>query len=81
MDRRSVQYNPNNLWVSAKSQPIYYATDSARECALAARGKDPFSYVPPPESLLLATVPFKWPSDEDWSRTFDYTAWRCDQGR
>ena len=57
-------------------------TDSIRECELAADSRLPFDFVPPPQALLLNTVPYKWPSDSDWdnSRSATWYAPSCGGG-
>lgn len=64
-DRRSVQAVHKMM---PKDMPVVVSTGVDRECHLASASNIPFDYVPPPEDLLLTTVPYKWPSDEEWSR-------------
>ena len=53
-----------------KTANVAISDDSGRECWLAAQSKIPANYVPPPQNLSkLMTVPYKWPDDEDWSRS------------
>ncbi len=55
--------------VTQKTSPVAIPKGaSVRECAIAAASNVPFDYAPPPEDMLLRTVPYKWPVDEDWSR-------------
>jgi hypothetical protein len=67
MDRRSVQ---TVFGVRTKSASTVVNTGSARDCYMAASSKIPFDYVPPPEDVVRNTVPYKWPSDEEWSRAY-----------
>lgn len=66
-DRRSVQ---TVFGVRTKAATTLVNTGSARDCYMASMGKTPFDYVPPPEDVMMATVPHKWPSDEQWSRAY-----------
>lgn len=54
----------------AKTTGSFMSEGAGRECMLAAAGRAPFDYVPPPQGMLMATVPYKWPSDEEWSRAY-----------
>jgi hypothetical protein len=64
-DRRSVQ---NAFRAVQKGMPTRVSTGSERECRIASMSNIPYDFVPPPEDLLLTTIPYKWPSDEEWSR-------------
>ena len=63
-----------NYSVAHKSAPTVVNTGSARECRLAGASNIPFDYVPPPEGLVANAVPYKWPSDEEWTRTYEWHA-------
>jgi hypothetical protein len=65
MDRRAVQTSYNT---TPKTMAVRVSTGADRECRLASLSGIPYDYVPPPENVLLTTVPNKWPSDEEWSR-------------
>jgi hypothetical protein len=64
-DRRQVQVN---YGVVPKTYSTAVVDDVTRECHIASASQIPYNYAPPPEGLVMATVPYKWPSDEDWSR-------------
>lgn len=68
-DRRSVQ---TNFRITPKDVAVNVSTGSDRECRLASISQIPYDYVPPPENLILTTVPYKWPSDQEWSRMPDW---------
>lgn len=64
-NRRAVQ---TNFRLTPKDVAVRVSTGAERECRLAGASNIPYDYVPPPENLELTTIPFKWPSDEEWSR-------------
>lgn len=71
MDRRSVQtVFGGSTRMMSKTSPAVVTTGSARECMMTAAAKIPGNYVPPPEGVILNAVPYKWPSDEEWSRAY-----------
>lgn len=69
MDRRQVQMNAS---VPRKLASTVFASGAARECALYSSSHIPYDYAPPPENVAMATIPYKWPSDEDWSRSWSW---------
>jgi hypothetical protein len=52
-----------------KTTPIVYSAEDTPECMRSSIAKIPMDYVPPPADLLLTTVPYQWPTDEQWSRS------------
>ncbi len=66
MERRQVS---TGGFVTQKTAPYPYVPDSRTECYISGVSKIPLNYVPPPESMLLRKVPYKWPDDEGWSRS------------
>lgn len=65
LERRTVQ---TSYAIVPKSMPVIVSTGSQRECHIANLSHIPYDYVPPPENIEMTTVPYKWPSDEEWSR-------------
>ena len=49
-----------------------FANDAKRECVIANMGDIPFNYVPPPANLALNSIPYKWPSGQEWSQSYLY---------
>lgn len=68
-DRRQVQMNAG---VARKTSATVFASGAARECALYSTARIPYDYVPPPENIAMATIPYKWPIADDWSRSWSW---------
>ena len=68
-DRRQVRMVSS---VPIKTSGTFFATGAAQDCSMYSLAKIPYDYVPPPENVAMATVPYKWPTDEDWSRSISW---------
>ena len=60
--------------IRMKTVPCSISTNSQIECVRAIKSQIPFDYVPPPENIELNVIPYKWPSEDDWSpiETWNY---------
>lgn len=69
-DRRRVQMG-SGLTVRKTSATVF-ASGAAKDCAMFSSAHIPYDYVPPPENIAMATIPYKWPAGDDWSRSWSW---------
>ncbi len=77
MDRRNVNsvYGNGPIIRSQKTTAFNeagFAGDAARECRIASLSDIPYDYVPPPTNLAMNSVPYKWPTGQEWSRSYQF---------
>jgi hypothetical protein len=53
-----------------KTAPAIIRSDADKECMRMAVHQIPMNYVPPPPIVLGNAVPYKWPSDDEWTRAY-----------